>query len=99
MERNRLVGNRKIDHRVKKVSDLISLFGIVVFVLGNVWVVSADTCSETNPVLYKGALAALILSWCWILEYFILCALAIFFLPILLVSSTLAVTEAADHGR
>ena len=54
------------------------------FLVGNIWLISSNTCSATNPVLYKSALAAVILSWLWILEFFILCALAIFFLPILL---------------
>ncbi|GAA5953353.1 hypothetical protein JCM3765_005012 [Sporobolomyces pararoseus] len=84
LERNRLVGNNRIDRRVKKVSDLVSLYGLIIFLVGNIWIISSDTCSATNPVLYKAALAGLILSWIWILEFFILCAVAIFFLPILL---------------
>lgn len=84
LERNRLVGNHHIDRRIRKASDLVSLYGLIVFLVGNIWLISSNTCSATNPVLYKGALAAVILSWLWILEFFILCALAIFFLPILL---------------
>ncbi|GAA5985563.1 hypothetical protein JCM5350_007135 [Sporobolomyces pararoseus] len=84
LERNRLVGNHRIDRRIKKFSDLVSLYGLIIFLVGNIWIISSDTCSATNPVLYKAALAGLILSWIWILEFFILCAVAIFFLPILL---------------
>ncbi|GAA5892451.1 uncharacterized protein JCM6883_007362 [Sporobolomyces salmoneus] len=84
LERNRLIGNQRIDHRLKKLSDLVSLYGLIIFPLGNIWLISSNTCSATNPILYKGALAAVILSWLWILEFFILCALALFFLPILL---------------
>ncbi|GAA6058871.1 hypothetical protein JCM10212_002815 [Sporobolomyces blumeae] len=84
LERNRLLGNREIDHNVRRISDLISLFSLVVFVLGNLWVIAADTCPTTAPVLYKTALAALILSWIWTLEFLLYVAFAIFFLPILL---------------
>jgi hypothetical protein len=34
----------------------------------NYWLISEDTCHATAPVLYKGALVALILSWLWTAE-------------------------------
>jgi len=86
LERSRLLGSQRIDRRVKKLSDLVSLYGLIVFLVGNIWIISSDTCSSTNPTLWKGALAGLIISWVWILEFFILCAIAVLFLPILIVS-------------
>ncbi|GAA5927205.1 RING finger protein [Sporobolomyces koalae] len=84
LERNRIIGNRQVDWRFKKLSDIVSLYGLIVFLLGNIWIISTNTCPATNPVLYRGALAAVILSWLWVLEFFLLCAFAIFCLPILL---------------
>lgn len=71
LERARLVGNDRIDHRVKKLSEIVSLYGLIVFLVGNIWVISSNTCSTTNPTLYRGALAAVVLSWLWILEFFL----------------------------
>jgi hypothetical protein len=70
LERNRLVGNIRIDKRLKKFSDIVSLYGLIVFLVGNIWLISSNTCSTTNPTLYRGALAAVVISWIWICEFF-----------------------------
>ncbi|GAA5920029.1 hypothetical protein JCM1841_000387 [Sporobolomyces salmonicolor] len=85
MEANRRVGNVYIDRQVRRVGDLVSLLSLVLFVCGNVWVITSRTCSATAPTLYKGALAALILSWFWTAEFLIYILLVVFFLPFFLI--------------
>ncbi|BGP47355.1 hypothetical protein JCM10450v2_003207 [Rhodotorula kratochvilovae] len=85
IDRNRHVGTLAIDHRVRRLSDLVSVYALVLFILGNVWVAGARTCSATAPTLYKGALAALILSWIYIAEVLVWSLLIIFCLPFLLI--------------
>ncbi|GAA5863224.1 hypothetical protein JCM1840_002515 [Sporobolomyces johnsonii] len=85
MEANRRIGNAYIDRQVRRVGDLVSLLSLVLFVCGNVWVITSNTCSMTAPTLYKGALAALILSWFWTAEFLIYILLVIFFLPFFLI--------------
>jgi hypothetical protein len=75
-----------MDRRVRKLADLVSILSFVLFLFGNYWLISEDTCHVTAPVLYKGALAALILSWLWTAEIILYLILVIFFLPFFLVS-------------
>ncbi|GAA5975176.1 hypothetical protein JCM11641_004380 [Rhodosporidiobolus odoratus] len=86
-ERNRLVGNFKIDRRVKLFNDLIAMLSLVLFFCGNYWLISERTCHETAPVLYKTALAALILSWLWTAEIILYAVLILFFLPFFLIGA------------
>ncbi|GAA6053869.1 hypothetical protein JCM3770_004756 [Rhodotorula araucariae] len=85
IDRNRHIGTLAIDHRVRRLSDFVSVYALALFILGNVWVADARTCAETAPVLYKAALAALILSWVYLAEILVWAILVIFFLPFLLI--------------
>ncbi|BGP15261.1 hypothetical protein JCM10213v2_003221 [Rhodosporidiobolus nylandii] len=84
-ERNRLVGSNDWDRRVRQFSDLISVLSLVLFFFANYWVISEQTCHVTAPVLYKTALAALILSWLWTTEFILYVILVLFFLPFFLI--------------
>ncbi|GAA5896699.1 hypothetical protein JCM6882_005012, partial [Rhodosporidiobolus microsporus] len=86
-ERNRPIGSIRVDHNVRRLSDLLSLLSIVLFFFGNYWVISQRTCSATAPVLYKTALAALILSWLVTLEVVVYGLLIVFFLPFFLIGA------------
>ncbi|BGP54842.1 hypothetical protein JCM8202_003348 [Rhodotorula sphaerocarpa] len=83
-EASRLVGNASLDARVRFVSDLVSVASFILFIVGNFWMVSSETCSTTAPNLYNTALAALIFSWIWTTELVIYVILVVFFLPFFL---------------
>ncbi|GAA5823667.1 hypothetical protein JCM11251_000718 [Rhodosporidiobolus azoricus] len=86
-ERNRPFGSVRLDNNVRRLSDLLSLASIVLFFFGNYWIISQRTCDATAPVLYKTALAALILSWIVTLEVVIYGLLILFFLPFFLIGA------------
>ncbi|GAA5866542.1 hypothetical protein JCM8547_005449 [Rhodosporidiobolus lusitaniae] len=86
-EHTRRTGNARMDHRVTRIRDLISLLSLILFLFGNYWLITEDTCHTTAPVLYKGALAALILSWLWTAEVLLYIFLVLFFLPFFLIGA------------
>lgn len=75
-ERRRRFGSPALDARVRSLQSLLFFADVVLFLLGNWWYFSSETCSATAPTLYKSALAALILSWLGLAE-FVLTVLAI----------------------
>ncbi|TNY18414.1 hypothetical protein DMC30DRAFT_355562 [Rhodotorula diobovata] len=87
LAQNRHVGSLAIDHRVRRVADLISVYSVVLFVLGNWWVISATSCQADSPTLYRGAVAALVLSWLYVAEILVWAVLVIFFLPFVLIGA------------
>ncbi|GAA6012033.1 hypothetical protein JCM10207_005104 [Rhodosporidiobolus poonsookiae] len=84
-ERNRRLGNARIDHNVRRFTDMVSLLSLVLFFFGNYWLISEQTCHMSAPVLYKTALAALIISWLWTAEFVLYAILIILFLPFFLI--------------
>lgn len=66
-ESARRIGSPRLDLRLRKISDLLSLASIVLFILANVWIFSSQ-CDRTSPLLYYGALSALIISYCYVAE-------------------------------
>ena len=85
LAQSRHVGTLAIDHRVRRVADLISIYSVVVFVLGNWWVITSTSCAADSPTLYRGAVAALVFSWLYVAEILVWATLVIFFLPFVLV--------------
>ncbi|GAA5986991.1 hypothetical protein JCM10908_000983 [Rhodotorula pacifica] len=84
-EAGRLVGSADLDRRVRFIGDVVALASFILFIVGNFWVVSTDSCSRDSPTLYNAALAALILSWLWTAELVIYVILVVFFLPFFLI--------------
>lgn len=66
-EANRRIGSPRLDLRLRKISDLLALASVILFILANVWVFSS-TCDRNAPLLYYGALAALIISYLYVAE-------------------------------
>lgn len=93
-ERNRYVGSYAIDRRVRLLNDCVSVYSLAVFVLGNIWTITSDTCAETSPTLYKSAVAALVFSWIWTAELLLWLVLVVFALPFLLVRLALPAASA-----
>mgnify|MGYP006876467095 FL=1 len=83
-EAGRLVGSADLDRRVRFIGDAVALASFILFIIGNFWMVTTETCSRTSPTLYNAALAALIFSWLWTAELVIYVILVIFFLPFFL---------------
>ncbi|GAA5865951.1 hypothetical protein JCM3774_005535 [Rhodotorula dairenensis] len=83
-EAGRLVGSVALDRRVRFVGDVVAIASFILFIVGNFWMVTTETCSRTSPTLYNAALAALIFSWLWTAELVIYVLLVIFFLPFFL---------------
>ncbi|KWU47337.1 hypothetical protein RHOSPDRAFT_30755 [Rhodotorula sp. JG-1b] len=83
-EAGRLVGSADLDRRVRFIGDIVALASFILFIIGNFWMVTTETCSRTSPTLYNAALAALIFSWLWTAELVIYVILVIFFLPFFL---------------
>ncbi|KAK4055537.1 hypothetical protein OIV83_000083 [Microbotryomycetes sp. JL201] len=69
-----------------QLPDLLGLFGLVLFFLGNIWYFSSETCSATANLLHKAGLAALIIAWIYAAESILLLIAIVFFLPVLLVT-------------
>ncbi|GAA6041887.1 hypothetical protein JCM8097_004532 [Rhodosporidiobolus ruineniae] len=86
-EQNRPLGSETVDRQVRRFSDFVSLLSLVLFFLGNYWLISENTCHISNPILYKGALAALILQWLWTTEIILYFMLILFFLPFFLIGA------------
>lgn len=82
---------------MRRVADLISVYSVVLFVLGNWWVISATSCQADSPTLYRGAVAALVLSWLYVAEILVWAVLVIFFLPFVLVSAGLCAFPPPDR--
>ncbi|KAK4057848.1 hypothetical protein OIO90_001067 [Microbotryomycetes sp. JL221] len=84
-EAQRRFGSFAIDRRIRRLADLYTVYGCVVFFLGNIWFFSSSNCSQTANLLYNAGLVALILSWIYAAEAILLLLACIFFLPILLI--------------
>ncbi|SCV70576.1 BQ2448_3338 [Microbotryum intermedium] len=80
-EATRLVGSPEIDRRVKRVKDLVWLYSLVLFVIGNVWVFGASQCRTTAPVLWKASVAALIINYLSMFEAFAVILVVMLYLP------------------
>ncbi|GAA5850355.1 hypothetical protein JCM9279_006540 [Rhodotorula babjevae] len=87
LAQSRHVGTLAIDHRVRRLADLISIYSVVVFVLGNWWVITSTSCPADSPTLYRGAVAALVFSWLYVAEILVWATLVIFFLPFVLIGA------------
>lgn len=61
------------------------------------WVISATSCQADSPTLYRGAVAALVLSWLYVAEILVWAVLVIFFLPFVLVSAGLCAFARPDR--
>ncbi|GJN89605.1 hypothetical protein Rhopal_002592-T1 [Rhodotorula paludigena] len=96
-ERNRYVGSYAIDRRVRLLNDCVSVYSLAVFVLGNIWTITSDTCAETSPTLYKSAVAALVFSWIWTAELLLWLVLVVFALPFLLIAMRFFGVGQAKH--
>ncbi|SCZ97942.1 BZ3500_MvSof-1268-A1-R1_Chr7-3g09645 [Microbotryum saponariae] len=80
-EATRLVGSPALDRRVKRVKDLVWLYSLVLFVIGNVWVFGASQCRPTAPMLWKASVAALIISYLSMFEAFAVILVVMLYLP------------------
>lgn len=79
-----------------RLSDLLSLLSLALFILGNYWVFTAlsstpldgfnQNCKTTAPHLVWTVLAGVIISWLYALEVLLIVVAVVFFLPLLLVS-------------
>ncbi|GAA5994382.1 RING finger protein [Rhodotorula paludigena] len=96
-ERNRYVGSYAIDRRVRLLNDCVSVYSLAVFVLGNIWTITSDTCAETSPTLYRSAVAALVFSWIWTAELLLWLVLVVFALPFLLIAMRFFGVGQAKH--
>ncbi|KDE05541.1 hypothetical protein MVLG_04132 [Microbotryum lychnidis-dioicae p1A1 Lamole] len=80
-EATRMVGSPALDRRVKRVKDLVWLYSLVLFVIGNVWVFGASQCRPTAPMLWKASVAALIISYLSMFEAFAVILVVMLYLP------------------
>jgi len=67
--------------RFTSLADLISIFTIVWFFLGNVWVYSGMQCKTTSPYIWWPSLAVLIIAYLRIAEILLMILAVVFFLP------------------
>ena len=67
-EANRRIGSPRLDLRLRKISDLLALASVVLFILANVWIFSSTQCDRSSPLLYYGALSAIIISYLYVAE-------------------------------
>ena len=71
-----------LDLLLLSLTDLISLFSFLWFVLGNFWVFSSlHTCRATSPELWWGSMASLIISYLRAVEILAIVLAVVFFLP------------------
>jgi hypothetical protein len=64
-----------------RVSDLIGIFSLVWFFLGNVWVYSDSSCRSNSPYLWYTSLTVLIIAYVRVAELVIIVLAVVFFLP------------------
>lgn len=79
------------------MSDLVSVYAFAVFLMGNIVVNASDTCHATAPILYRSAVAALVLSWFWSAQIILVALSVLFFLPFLLISMRFFGVGSAKH--
>ncbi|KAK9893966.1 hypothetical protein P389DRAFT_147543 [Cystobasidium minutum MCA 4210] len=84
-EARRVIGNPRLDARLRTASDLISLFSFVWFFLGNVWLYSGTECKDTSPYMWWSTLTILIISYIRVAELAIIILAVVFFLPLVIV--------------
>lgn len=70
---------------INRIGDLIAIFSFIIFILGNIWVATSNTCRASAPTLYNSALAALVLSWLWTSEVILIVLAVLLFLPFVLI--------------
>lgn len=85
-ENSKRLRRAELTIEMSRASDLVSTFSLAVFIMGNVVVNTSVTCRTTAPVLYRSAVAALVLSWFWNAQVILVVLSCIFFLPVLLIA-------------
>lgn len=90
LERERLRASRRIgsestDRRIRRLSDLLSLSSLILFILGNYWIFSTSHCEVTAPKLFYTTITALVISYLYAAEIFLIVIAVLFFLPLLLI--------------
>lgn len=89
-ERSRRVGSPALDARTRSFAELLNVYALAVFCLGNWWYFNSSTCSVTAPALYSSMLAALILSWIYCAQIILVVLAVMFALPLLLLGFRIA---------
>jgi len=84
-ENARRLGSITLDRRIRRITDICSLTGFVWFILGNVWMLSSNTCSRTSPRLFYSSVAALAVGWLYVAEIIVIALAVVFFLPTLII--------------
>ncbi|GAA94572.1 hypothetical protein E5Q_01223 [Mixia osmundae IAM 14324] len=83
-EARRVLGSPLLDSRVILAHELLSILGLVMFVLGNVWYWSANTCRRDAPPLYWSSLITLITGYFYAAEVIFVVFSVLFFLPLVI---------------
>ncbi|KAI5479184.1 hypothetical protein MNV49_004045 [Pseudohyphozyma bogoriensis] len=86
-EANRRWGSLALDRRVRKWSDFSTMAALALFIVGNIFYFSSETCKVTSPRIWYTSLAALILSYLYVIEILLMILLIIFCLPIYLLGA------------
>ncbi|KAI9012464.1 hypothetical protein DFJ74DRAFT_591708, partial [Hyaloraphidium curvatum] len=93
-ERERWIGGW-----VDRWGSALDLFATLWFVIGNWWLFTSTTCSETSPAVYYTSLALVVFGYAVITVPVVLCGAVVFCLPCVLVGMRwLRVGDAAGQG-
>ncbi|KAH8926219.1 hypothetical protein BT69DRAFT_1348200 [Atractiella rhizophila] len=81
----RIIGNERLDSRIRFFGDLCSLAALIIFLIGNYWFFSSHTCRQTSPTLFWSSLTALLFGYLYIAELALIAFGVIFFLPLIII--------------
>lgn len=63
------------------MADMIAIFSLIWFCLGNYWIYSDTTCKTSSPRLWWSGITTLIIAYLRVAEVLVIILAVVFFLP------------------